>query len=138
MTVRLQDREVFLLLFSYFFQKVFFCPQLTLRQLIQPNLTMNLGLLLGVSQVPLFGQAALLVLDYRWLLKPRNYRSTVSHNWHRTHIVLKFGLQNSWTTGACHYTQNSSGNSFNFQNFEFNFIKVQEFSHSPINIYAIL
>ena len=66
---------------------------------------MNLGLLLGVSQVPVFSQAPLLVQDYRWSHTPPTYRRTGTPNWYRTHTVSKFGLQSSWITGAYHYTR---------------------------------
>ena len=44
------------------------------------------------------------MLDYRWSRNPPTCRRAVTPNWYRTHTVLKFGLQSSWITGACHYT----------------------------------
>ena len=45
-----------------------FYLQLTLRQLMQPDLESRfiVPVLLGLSQIPVFIQAPLLVLDYRW------------------------------------------------------------------------
>ena len=45
------------------------------------------------------------MLDYRWSHNPPTCWRTVTPNWYWTHTVSKFGLQSSWTTGACHYTQ---------------------------------
>ena len=66
---------------------------------------LNFGSLLGLSLVPVFSQATLLVLDYKWSDNPPTYRRTVTVNYYWTHTVPKFGLQSSWITGACHYTR---------------------------------
>ena len=54
---------VFYFFLSYFIYSRVFYSQLTF--LIQPDLP-NLGSLLGLSQGPVFSQAPVLVLDYRW------------------------------------------------------------------------
>ena len=55
--------------------------------------TWNLGSLLGLSQVPVFSQAPLLVLDYRWSHDPPTYRRTITPNWYRTHTVPWCGFK---------------------------------------------
>ena len=61
--------------------------------------TWNLLSLLGLVslfhfsfQVPIFSQAPLLVLDYRWSHNLATYRRAVIPNYYRTHTVPKFGL----------------------------------------------
>ena len=39
---------------------------------------------------PVFGQVALVVLDYRWSHNPTIYRRAVTRSWYRTHTVLNF------------------------------------------------
>ena len=41
---------------------------------------LNFGSLLGLSLVPVFSQATLLVLDYKWSENPPTYRRTVTVN----------------------------------------------------------
>ena len=93
--------------FSYFIQSRFFYPQLNLRQLIQ---------------VPVFSQAPLLVLDYRWSNNPPIYQRTFAPNWYRTHTVPKFGLQSSYRSmpvQPAHFTDNIVGITLNSQHFTF-------------------
>ena len=76
----------------------FFSNSLPYDSLFSP--TWNLDLLLGLSLVPVFSQAPLLVLDYRCSHNLPTYQRTVTPNWYRTHTVSKFGLQSSWITGG--------------------------------------
>ena len=70
-----------ILLFSFLLQsRVFFNPQLTLWQLIQRDLESRF--IVSLSQVPVFSQAPLLVLDYGWLQNPLTYRRIVTPNWY--------------------------------------------------------
>ena len=96
----------FLFLFRFlllYLKSSFFYPQLTFRYLIQPDLEFRF---IVRSQLgPVFSQAPLLVLDYRWSHNPPTYRRTVTTNWYQTNTVPKFGPQSSWITGACHYTR---------------------------------
>ena len=84
------------LFFSYFIYSRVFYPQLTLWQLIQPDLEYRF---IVRSQLgPSFSKAPLQVLDYRCSHNPHTYRRTVTPNWYRTHTVPKFSLQSSWIT----------------------------------------
>ena len=90
---------MFCFFFSYFIQsRVSFSRSLPYGSLFSP--TWNLGLLLGLSLVPVFSQAPLLVLDYRWSHSSSTYQRTVTPNWYRTYTVPKFDLQRSWITGG--------------------------------------
>ena len=79
--------------FFSLFRVGFFIGSLPYGSYFSP--TWNLGSLLGLSQVPVFSHAPLLVLDYKWSHNPPTYQRTVTPNWYRTHIAPKFGLQSS-------------------------------------------
>ena len=92
--------------FSFFLVTLFrvglFYPQLNLRQLIQPDLESRfivrsqLGPRIQSGSSP---SAELQVVTQSTHLQKNCYPS-----WYQNHIFPKFGLQNSWITGACDYT----------------------------------
>lgn len=59
--------------------------------------------LLSHSQVPVFSQTPLLVLDYSLSHNSPTSLRNVNLNWYRTSTVLKFYLKSSGITGTCHY-----------------------------------
>ena len=64
-----------------FFQLLYLESDCFIRSLTyssQFSPTWNLGSLLGLSQVPVFSQASLLVLDYRWSQNLPTYRRTAT------------------------------------------------------------
>ena len=83
-----------------------FYPQLTLRQLIQADLESRfivrsqLGSSIQLGSYP--------IADYRWSHNPPTYRRTVSPSWYRTHTVPNFDLQCSWIKSAWHYTRQTT------------------------------
>ena len=94
----------FLFLFRFlllYLKSSFFYPQLTFRYLIQPDLEFRF--IVRSHLGPVFSQAPLLVLDYRWSHNPPTHQRTVTPNRYRTNIVPKFGFQSSRRTVAYHY-----------------------------------
>ena len=103
--LQVQDQKYLIQVFFFLvtlFRVGLFYPQLNLRQLIQPDLESRFIVRsqLGPSIQSGFSPSARLQV----VTKSTHLSKDCYPSWYRTHIFPKFGLQNSWITGACHYT----------------------------------
>ena len=78
------------------------------------DLTVDNLALLGISvhcQVSVTSQYLVRLLSQCWVTGGHTIHPPIKgllpQMWYRTHTVPKFGLQSSWSSGACHYTHGS-------------------------------